>query len=86
MDNLFSNNFEMVCMLATTFVIVLQIFLTQIRPNILSGLIWIQNAWHSDGIYERVYFFFEKVTLKINSLHGGQFFMLADFLSPDGGI
>ena len=29
----------------------------------MSGLIWIQAVWHSDGILER-FFFFEKVNLK----------------------
>ena len=28
---------------------------TQIRPNKMSGLIWIQTVWHPDGIPERVF-------------------------------
>ena len=28
---------------------------TQIRPDILSGLIWIQTVWHSDGVPERIF-------------------------------
>ena len=34
---------------------------TEIRPNEMSGLIWIQTVWHPDGIPERI--FFKKVIL-----------------------
>ena len=33
----------------------LQTAWTQIRPDILSGLIWIQTLWRSDGIPERIF-------------------------------
>ena len=33
----------------------LQTVWTQIGPYITSGLIWIQNVWHSDGIPERIF-------------------------------
>ena len=33
----------------------LQTFLTQIRPDKMSGLIWIQTVWHSDCIPERTF-------------------------------
>ena len=33
----------------------MQTIWTQIRPDILSGLIWIQTACHSDGIPERIF-------------------------------
>ena len=34
----------------------LQTVWTQIRPNTMSGLIWVQSGCHSDGIPERIFF------------------------------
>ena len=33
----------------------LQTVWTQIRPDKMSGLIWMQTVWHSDGIPERIF-------------------------------
>ena len=38
--------------------------LTQIRPNKMLGLIWIQTVWHSDSIPGRI--FFENVHFEKN--------------------
>ena len=47
------------CLLLTTFAN--NTFWTQIRPNKMLGLIWIQNVWHSDDIPDFFNFFLEKV-------------------------
>ena len=40
----------------------LQTVWNQIRPDKMSGLIWIQTVWHFDGIPER--FFLKKLIVK----------------------
>ena len=53
------------CLSAANFVICcwsLQTVWTQIRPDILSGLIWIQTVWHSECVPEGI--FLKNLTLK----------------------
>ena len=55
------------CLLLTTFAN--HTFWTQIRPNKMLGLIWIQNVWHSDDIPDFFNFFFLKKLILEKNQH-----------------